>query len=121
MDIVLYLFTAMRLEAIPNQDDRSLNLAQELFQEVKDHDAGDVAFASNLEEQPHGSESWAQTKRRDDRHFSQSSGAMNQERGFAQRRPRAADVGRHHKPRFIEEYEMRPESFRFFLSGSNSP
>jgi hypothetical protein len=121
LDIVLDLSAAMRLEAIPNQDDRSLNLAQELFQEAHDHDAGDVAFASYLEEQPHRSESWAQTKCRDDRHFSQSSGAMNQERGFAQRRPGAADMGRHHEPRFIEKYEMGPKSFRFFLSRSSSP
>ncbi len=46
-------FAAMRLEAINNQEDRSLNLAQELFQEVHDHDAGDFAFASYLEEQLH--------------------------------------------------------------------
>jgi hypothetical protein len=98
----------MCLEAIPNQDDRPMKLTQQLFQEIHDYYAGDIAFDLYLEKQPHGSKSWAQTKSRDDRHLSQSSSAMNQDRGFSQWRPRPANQGSHHESRFIEKYEMRP-------------
>jgi len=100
--------------AIPEQHNRSAQVAQEVTQEADDLHPGNIgAVETEVKSKPLAR--WRDGDSRNGRNPLPAV-AVSEDRGMADRRPGLAHVRDEEKSAFVEEYEMGPKSLGFFLT-----
>jgi hypothetical protein len=110
----LDLLASMDAAAVPEQDDRTWNLSEQVAQEEHDLGLRDVlpvqveVEADVLASEAHGD--------RRDRRDPVVTVAVPDDRGLAAWSPGTADVRDQQEPAFVQEGQVRPQPLGFFLS-----
>ncbi len=108
--------TPMNLSTIPQQDEWSPQMAEQLAEERDDLGTGDVAHVE-IEVQPEAVATRGHSERRDDGDLVTPI-TMPKVRSVPDGRPGLAHVGNQEKPAFVEEHEMRAPAHSVFLTGA---
>lgn len=119
-DVRLRLFRAMRVAAVPHEDDGATNAAQQLSCERDDLWRTDAFIAVQGHVQIQAAGDWRNREGTDGRHAAISSRVVTQDRRLANESPRPSDERLQHQPRFVEKSDGRLQPPGFFLIRSQS-
>ncbi len=111
--------TPMNLSTIPQQDERSPQMTEQVAEERDDLGTRNVAHVE-IEVQPEASATRGHGERRNDGDLV-TAVAVPKKWRMSDGRPRLADVGNQQKPAFVEEREMGAPAPGVFLSGAIRP
>jgi hypothetical protein len=110
-------FGFVRLDVIPQENDRPRNVSKQMAKELNHFFGLDILIRMELQKEVHPSLLRCRPDSRNGRNLSPPTGSADQE-CLTLRRPTAHNQGNHEKATFIEKDNLCSKAFSFFLIGA---